>query len=127
MIYVSLYVLYTCIHVLHIELTYVFRQALPFLLKDLIKDEVEFINQTLIQNQATNVKLVVDPTFEIQIVLNAYNDWYNHLRQPMLTTDDIKELATKTWRVQFACKRVFPDKSGDVIACTALVLYIDCV
>ena len=87
-------------------------QSLPFLLKDLVKDEVEFINQTLINSKDPAVRLVADPTPEIQIVLTAFMDWYNHLRQPMLTVDDLKELGTKTWRVQFACKKVFPTKSG---------------
>jgi hypothetical protein len=85
---------------------------LPFLLKDIIRDEVEFINETLIKSGDPKVRLVVDPTLEIQVVVNAFMDWYNHLRQPMLTTEDLKELGKKTWRVQFACKQVFPSKSG---------------
>jgi hypothetical protein len=98
--------------VLYTSVTCGMLQSLPFLLKDLVKEEVEFINQTLINSQDPAVRLVVDPTPEIQIVLTAFMDWYNHLRQPMLTVEDLKELGTKTWRVQFACKQVFPSKSG---------------
>jgi hypothetical protein len=84
---------------------------MPFLLKDLIKDEVLEINGILQANGAP-VKPVFDPTNSILKVLNVFMDWYNHLRQPMLTTDDLKELARKTDTLQRACKIVFPDKSG---------------
>ncbi len=86
-------------------------QALPFLLKDFIKTEVAAINAKLKAN-APHKKLVVDPSGKIQLVLEAYKDWYNHLRQPMLTTEDLKELAAKTYKLQWILKKVFPNKSG---------------
>ncbi len=90
-------------------------QAMPFLLKDVLKQEVMEINSILTANMAP-VKPVFDPTNAILRVLNLYLDWYNHLRQPMLTTDDLKQLAQKTYALQRACKIVFPGKSGECMS-----------
>lgn len=86
-------------------------QALPFLLKDLIKSQVEKINAY--NNLRPKPKPpVVDPSDCIQLAIDCFKDFYNFLRQPMTTTDDLKELAQKTYKLQWILKQVFPAKSG---------------
>jgi len=86
-------------------------QALPFLLKDLIKDEVELINSTLRRNNVSEPP-VKDPSSKMQLVLNALNDWYNHLRQPIYTAAELVEIQEKTRKLMWLFKTVFPSKSG---------------
>lgn len=108
--------------VLYRDLTVVFfNQALPFLLKNLVTPEINEINAFLTQNKIKKPK-VVDPSPKVQLVMEAFKDFYNHLRQPMLTTQDLKDLATKTVKLQWICKEVFPSKSG----LTVCVLITEC-
>jgi hypothetical protein len=93
-------------------LTLCFNQALPCLLKDFIKDEVDQINRTL-ANNGVDVPPVTDPSGKIQLVLNALNDWYNHLRQPLYTSSELIEIQHKTYKLMWLFKEVFPSKSGE--------------
>jgi hypothetical protein len=92
------------------------QQALPFLLKNFITEEVDMINQKMKENQVPH-EPVEDPSDAIQMVVNAFNDWYNLLRQPISTSRDFRELANKTNYIQKLCMLIFPDKSGKQSVC----------
>ena len=81
------------------------------MLKDFIRDEVEEINR-LIDDRDLEFEKVKDPSDEIIHVINEFLDWYNTLRQPLLTTSEIVELAKKTRALQNLLKTSFPDRSG---------------
>lgn len=78
---------------------------------------MDIINKTLDQNESP-VRRVVDPSASIQISLDMFKDWYNLLRQPLMTTDDLDALAAKTYKLQWTFKKVFPSKSGTFVLCT---------
>jgi hypothetical protein len=86
-------------------------QGLSFLLKDFVKEEVEYINKMMVQNEVDKPALK-DPSSSIQFVLNLFMDWYNHLRQPLLKTEELAEIAQKTYNLQLMLKKLFPQKSG---------------
>jgi hypothetical protein len=107
-------------------------QALPFLLKNFITEEVGIINQKIKENQVP-LEPVEDPSDAIQMVVNAFKDWYNLLRQPILTSKDFQELAKKTYYIQKLCMLIFPDKSGIRSMCLNMIqhmskhtCFIDC-
>lgn len=91
-------------------------QALPFLLKDFIAEEVEEINKILRQNEVDKPP-VKDPSGRILHVLNAWLDWYNHIRQPLSTSQDLREIALKSAKLLEMLKLVFPRKSGTDMIC----------
>ena len=96
------------------------------MLKDFIRDEVEEINR-LIDDRNLEFEKVKDPSDEIIHVINEFLDWYNTLRQPLLTTSEIVELAKKTRALQNLLKTSFPDRSGlflVVCVCAVCVLLL---
>jgi hypothetical protein len=101
-------------------------QALPFLLKDFVKEEVEDINKA-IDERGLNLPHAKDPSDSILFVLNQFLEWYNHVRQPMYDTEDIKDIALKTERLQKLLKFVFPDRSGVMCVLCVCVLSVCCV
>ncbi len=101
--------------------TYVL-QALPFLLKDFITEEVAEINKKLKENGLDYLPPVQDPSDSIQLVINYFNDWYNHLHQPIASTHDLEEIAEKTLLFQKVLKLMFPTKSGLPELCLVCVI-----
>jgi hypothetical protein len=85
-------------------------QTLPFLLKNFITEEVKEINNYYKEKKID--KKVTDPSDAITLVFVKFLDWYNHLRQPLTTSRDIKELGQKTYQLQRLLKAVFPQKAG---------------
>ena len=83
------------------------------MLKDFIKEEVDEING-LIEDRRLDVPPVEDPSDEIIHVINEFLDWYNTMRQPLLTTSEIVKLAKKTRALQELLKTTFPDRSGEI-------------
>ncbi len=100
-------------------------QALPFLFKEFITEEVAEINRKLKENGLDYLAPVEDPSDSIQLVMNYFNDWYNHLRQPIASTQDLEEIAEKTFKFQQVLKLMFPTKSGmpDLYLVSAVVLH----
>lgn len=80
-------------------------------MKDLVKEEVEQINQTIVENKVDH-PLIEDPSNEIIVVLDTYLGWYNHVRQPMTTIEDMVAIAKETSTFQWMLQKVFPNKSG---------------
>ena len=88
-------------------------QALKFGLKDLIKEEVAEINRLKAQSpHFKNEPDVEDPSDAMIYVINEFLEWYNHIRQPLLTTPDIQAIAIETYHLQWLLKRVFPATRG---------------
>jgi hypothetical protein len=90
-------------------------QALPGLIKDLIKEEVEAINSKLDENGYEGPR-IQDPSGTIQLIVNRFNEWYSLLRQPIQTTETLVEIAEKTVELQWLFMEVFPQKSGILCA-----------
>ena len=96
-------------------------QTLPFLLKNFITDEVEEINNYYKQNGIN--RKVVDPSNAITLVYVTFLDWYNHFRQTLTPSPDIKELGEKTFKLLNLLKTVFPQKAGKYV-CVCLYMHV---
>jgi hypothetical protein len=92
------------------------------LLKGFLHDEVTEINQILLENSA-ECPLLNDPTNEIIAVLELFLDWYNHVRQPMKSTEDLDAILLETAELMSMLIQVFPDKSGTF---AAVLMFVFC-
>jgi hypothetical protein len=86
-------------------------QTLPFMLKNFLSEEVAFINNQLQENGAHD-QLVTDPSDAITFVLCCFLNWYNMIRQPILSTEDLTRLAKQTYNLLNVLKKMFPQKAG---------------
>ena len=68
---------------------------------------------------------VKDPTAQILLVVDIFLDFYNWVRAPMNSIEDLKVLVTKVKNLQIALQEVFPEKSGADFSCVEPVLYSD--
>ena len=82
-------------------------QTLPFMLKNFLSEEVAIINNRL-QDVGAQEELVKDPSDAMTFVLCSFLDWYNKIRQPILSTEALKMVAKKTYNLLKIFKTIFP-------------------
>lgn len=107
-----------------------FLQGLPYLVKDLIREEVDLYNARLpTKPQWADKPKAVDPSPRIQYVFTRFLSWYNHIRQPKLNTEELSRVVRETYELKQLLKEVFPDKAGLLyfyyIYCVYIVLCDD--
>lgn len=81
------------------------------MLKDLVKEEIDEINSILMRNEA-NVPMVEDPIPGILLAHETFMGWYDAVRQPGYSIEDLKDIVEKTYNLQLVLKEIFPNKSG---------------
>jgi hypothetical protein len=104
-------------------------QGLPYLVKDLVKEEVELYNRNLRSKpHLKHIPEAVDPSPQMIYVFNQFLAWYNHIRQPKLNTVELTKVISETYELKLLLRKVFPNKSGQMYTlCVLMELYIMCV
>ena len=95
--------------------------ALPFALRDLIPQEIEFIKQAIRTRQVDAVdgrmpEPPEDPCPDIVNCLACFLDWYMMARLLLFPMDDTPELQRRAFVMKGELQRVFPEKTGEVAA-----------
>ena len=89
-------------------------QALPYCLKDLIKEDLHLLNQRKAKRHDLDGEPdVQDPSNDILHVLNSFQTWYNHIRQPKTTSKDVEQIVKETYDMKKLLMQTFPKKSGE--------------
>ena len=107
--------------VLHCQwcLTWMFDiiQTLPFMLKNFLSEEVAIINNHL-HEVGAHEEVVTDPSNAMTFVLCSFLQWYNMVRQPIISTEALKIVANQTYNLLNIFKTIFPQKAGLKCLCT---------